>query len=161
MKALVVLVALAWMGTSCSGPTTSTDMVFDAAAEGPATFAQVQETIFDVSCASSGCHGRRAWPNLSAGQAYDNIVNVESSRGIALVKPGGPDNSYLYLKLLPDADIDGARMPPGGSYLTPDMLETVRAWIENGAPNDYVQQRRFQCRSAVHLYCGNLRPVLL
>ena len=66
MKALVVLVALVWMGTSCSGPTTSTDMVFDAAAEGPATFVQVQETVFDVSCALSGCHGDSAWPNLSA-----------------------------------------------------------------------------------------------
>lgn len=136
MKALVVLVALVWTGTSCSGPTTSTDMVFDSAVEGPATFAQVQETVFDVSCALSGCHRDSAWPNLSAGQAYNNIVNVESSRGIALVEPGDPDNSYLYLKLLADADIDGDRMPPGGPYLTPDALETVRAWIEKGAPND-------------------------
>ena len=136
MKTLVVLVALVWMGTSCSGPITSTDMVFDSVAEGPATFAQVQETIFDVSCALSGCHSDGAWPDLSAGQAYDNIVNVESSRSIALVEPGDPDNSYLYLKLLADADIDGSRMPPGGPYLTPDALETVRAWIENGAPND-------------------------
>ena len=136
MKALVVLVALVWMGASCSGPTTSTDMVFDSAAEGPATFAQVQETIFAVSCALSGCHGDSAWPNLSVGQAYDNIVDVESSRGIALVEPGDPDNSYLYRKLLADADIDGARMPPSGPYLTPDALETVRAWIEKGAPND-------------------------
>ena len=136
MKALIVLAALVWTGTSCSGPTTSTDMVFDAATEGPATFAQVQETIFDVSCALSGCHGDSAWPNLAAGQAYDNIVNVESSRGIALVEPGDPDNSYLYRKLLADADIDGVRMPLGGPYLTPDALETVRAWIEKGAPND-------------------------
>lgn len=136
MKALIALVALVFMGTSCSGPTTSTDMVFDSAAAGPATFAQVQETVFDVSCALSGCHGDSAWPNLSAGQAYDNIVDVESSRGIALVEPGDPDNSYLYHKLLADADIDGSRMPPGGPYLTPDALETVRAWIENGAPND-------------------------
>ena len=107
-------------------------MVFDAATEGPATFAQVQETIFDVSCALSGCHGDSAWPNLAAGQAYDNIVNVESSRGIALVEPGDPDNSYLYRKLLADADVDGVRMPLGGPYLIPDALETVRAWIEKG-----------------------------
>ena len=136
MKALIALVALVFMGASCSGPTTSTDMVFDASAEGLATFAQLQETVFDVSCALSGCHGDSAWPNLSVGQAYDNIVDVESSRGIALVEPGDPDNSYLYHKLLADADIDGSRMPPGGPYLTPDALETVRAWIENGAHND-------------------------
>lgn len=136
MKVFMVLVALACMGTACSGPTTSTEMVFDAAAQGPATFEQVQTTIFDVSCASSSCHAKSAWPNLSAGQAYDNIVGVESSRRIALVEPGDPDNSYLYRKLLADADIDGARMPPNGPYLTPAALETVRAWIEKGAPND-------------------------
>ena len=136
MKVSIVLVALVCMGTACSGPTTSTEMVFDAAVQGPATFEQVQTTIFDVSCASSGCHAKSAWPNLSAGQAYDNIVGVESSRGIALVEPGDPDNSYLYRKLLADADIDGARMPPNGPYLTPAALETVRAWIEKGAPND-------------------------
>ncbi len=136
MKALIVLVALVCMGISCSGPTTSADMVFDSVAEGPATFAQVQKTIFDVSCALSGCHGDSAWPNLSAGQAYDNIVDVESSRGLALVDPDDPDNSYLYRKLLADADIAGVRMPPNGPYLTPDALETVRTWIEKGAPND-------------------------
>lgn len=136
MKVSMVLVALVCMGTACSGPTTSTEMVFDAAVQGPATFEQVQTTIFDVSCALSGCHAKSAWPNLSAGQAYDNIVGVKSSRGIALVEPGDPDNSYLYRKLLADADIDGARMPPNRPYLTPAALETVRAWIEKGAPND-------------------------
>jgi len=136
MKMLVALVALACSGTSCSGPTTSTDMVFDAAAAEPATFAEVQETIFDLSCALSGCHVDAAWPNLSAGQAYDQIVEVASSRGIALVEPGDPDNSYLYRKLLADADITGVRMPPGGPYLTAAELEAVRAWFEKGAPND-------------------------
>ena len=48
MKALIVLAALVCTGTSCSGPTTSTDMVFDAATEGPATFAQVQDD--DIRC---------------------------------------------------------------------------------------------------------------
>lgn len=136
MKALTVLGALACLGAACSGPTTSTEMVFDAAGEGPAIFVQVQTTIFNGSCAISGCHAGSAWPNLSAGQAYDSIVAVESSRGIALVEPGDPDDSYLYRKLLADADIDGSRMPPGGPYLTPAELATVRAWIEKGAPND-------------------------
>lgn len=136
MKALTVLVALACLGTACSGPTTSTEMVFDSAGEGPATFVQVQTAIFNGSCAISGCHDGSAWPNLLAGQAYDNIVEVESSRGIALVEPGDPDDSYLYRKLLAAADIAGVRMPPGGPYLTPAALETVRVWIEKGAPND-------------------------
>lgn len=136
MRAIIVLVALVCAETSCSGPIASVDMVFDAAAAGPATFTQVQTTIFAVSCALSGCHDGSTWPNLSAGRAYDNIVDVESSRSLALVAPGVPDDSYLYRKLLADADIDGIRMPPGGPYLTSAALETVRTWIENGAPND-------------------------
>ena len=136
MKAPILLALLMVAGLACSDLTTSTDMVFDPPSEGPATFGQVQERVFDVSCASSGCHGGTAWPDLSAGKAYDNIVGVESSQGIPLVDPGRPDSSYLYLKLLPDAKISGDRMPLGGPYLEPATLETVYAWIEKGAPRD-------------------------
>jgi hypothetical protein len=136
MKAPILLALLMVAGLACSDLTTSTDMVFDPPSEGPATFGQVQERVFDVSCASSGCHGGTAWPDLSAGKAYDNIVGVESSQGIPLVAPGRPDSSYLYLKLLPDAEISGDRMPLGGPYLEPATLETVYAWIEKGAPRD-------------------------
>ena len=128
------LIALALILHSCADLTTSTDMVFDAAPEGPATFERVQATVFDVSCASSGCHDGSAWPDLSAGKAYGNIVNIESTRGMPLVYPGLPDSSYLYLKLLPDAPISGGRMPLGGPYLDAASLEIVRAWIERGAP---------------------------
>ena len=44
----------------------------------------MQTTIFEVSCASSGCHGGSAWPDLSA-EAYGNIVRVESTQGLPLV----------------------------------------------------------------------------
>ena len=131
-----LLLALAVIAAACSGLTTSTDMVFDSALEGPATFERVQTRIFDVSCAASGCHRAGVWPRLSAGQAYENIVDVESTQGLPLVYPGLPDSSYLYLKLLPDAEISGQRMPPGGPYLDAASLEIVRAWIERGAPRD-------------------------
>ena len=130
----LLLLTLTAIVAACADLTTSTDMVFDSSPQGPATFERVQTTVFDVSCASSGCHGGSAWPDLSAGKAYGNIVNVESSRGLPLVYPGLPDSSYLYLKLLPDAPISGGRMPLGGPYLDAASLEIVRAWIERGAP---------------------------
>ena len=129
-----VLLALAVIAAACSDLTTTTDMVFDSAPEGPATFERVQTRIFDVSCASSGCHGGSAWPDLSAGKAHGNIVDIESTQGLPLVYPGLPDSSYLYLKLLPEAPISGGRMPLGGPYLDEASLEIVRAWIERGAP---------------------------
>lgn len=138
VKASLPLALVMVAGLACSDLTTSTEMVFDPSSEGPATFERVQG-LFDVSCASSGCHGGQdwsAWPDLRAGNAYDNIVGVESSQGIPLVAPGRPDSSYLYLKLLPDAEISGDRMPLGGPYLEPSTLETVYTWIERGAPRD-------------------------
>ena len=135
MKKLL-LFPLAAIAAACADLTTSTDMVFDSSPEGPATFERVQTTVFNVSCASSGCHGGSAWPDLSAGKAYGNIVGVESTQGLSLVYSSRPDSSYLYLKLLPDAGISGERMPLGGPYLDAASLEIVRAWIERGAPAD-------------------------
>ena len=135
MKRSLLLVPVV-IAAACSDLTTTTDMVFDSAPEGLATFERVQTRIFDLSCASSGCHGGSAWPDLSSGKAYGNIVNVESTQGLPLVYPDFPDSSYLYLKLLPDAAVSGGRMPLGGPYLDAASLEIVRAWIEGGAPRD-------------------------
>lgn len=132
----LLLLTLTAIAVACADLTTSTDMVFDSSPRGPATFERVQTKIFDVSCASSGCHGGSAWPDLSAGKSYGNIVDVESSGGLPLVYPSRPDSSYLYLKLLPDAPVSGGRMPLGGPYLDAASLEIVRAWIERGAPSD-------------------------
>lgn len=129
-------VPLAVIAAACADLTTSTDMVFDSASGGPASFERVQTTVFDISCASSGCHGGGVWPDLSAGKAYGNIVNIESTQALPLVYPGLPDSSYLYLKLLPDAPISDGRMPLGGPYLDAASLEIVRAWIGRGAPRD-------------------------
>ena len=80
MKTPILLVLLAVLGTSCSRLTTKTDMVFDPLPDGPATFDLVQKTVFNGSCALSGCHGNNVSPDLSAGLSYANIVNVKSSR---------------------------------------------------------------------------------
>ena len=136
MKSLTLLLVLVVMGTSCSPLTTKTDMVFDPPPEGSATFGQVQKTVFDNSCALSGCHRNNVAPDLSVGRSYAAIVNVKSSRGMALVEPGDPDNSYLFLKIVADAKVSGRRMPPGGPYLTAEEIEVVRTWIERGAPDD-------------------------
>ena len=136
MKIHILLLLLAVLGTSCSRLTTKTDMVFDPLPEGPATFDLVQKTVFNGSCALSGCHRNNVAPDLSAGRSYAGIVNVKSSRGMALVEPGDADISYLYLKIIADAEISGRRMPPGGPYLAAEEIELVRAWIERGAPDD-------------------------
>jgi len=101
-----------------------------------ATFTEVQQQIFTASCAFSGCHGGSSpggsspqqGMDLRAGAAFANIVNVASSEKPSLdrIEPSDPDNSYLYLKVLGDSSISGARMPSGGAMLSQDLLDLLR-----------------------------------
>ncbi len=101
-------------------------------------FDMLIQPIFTTSCGFSGCHGGpnpQEELNLEPGQAYDEIVNVSSTRlpQWLLVQPGDPDASLLYVKVASDAPPDGARMPLGGS-LTAVEIQRLRDWIAAGAP---------------------------
>ncbi len=103
-----------------------------------ATFSDIQTTIFDQSCALSGCHGggsARGSLSLEAGSSYGNLVNVTSPNyGVVRVVPNDPNKSLLYLKVIGDANA-GGRMPPGGQ-LSQAAIDKIKEWIENGAKND-------------------------
>jgi hypothetical protein len=106
-----------------------------------ATFTAVQTQIFDQSCAFSGCHAGSAPAmemDLSAGQAYDNIVDVPSGEQPSLdrIEPNDPESSYLYLKVIGDPSISGGRMPLGNPPLDQNRIDLLRDWIERGAPDD-------------------------
>ncbi len=101
------------------------------------------QPIFTKSCAFSACH---AGPNpqeamdLSVGQSYGNIVGFPSNQvpRLSRLTPGDPDSSYIVLKLEGTAGGVGGlgtRMPLGGA-LTSQQIDTVRAWIAAGAPNN-------------------------
>ena len=100
------------------------------------TFSDIQNTIFDQSCAFSGCHANGAInPNLS-GNSHSNIVNKQSSTGMFLIKPNDPDNSYLLQKIIGSNVINGNRMPLNSSPLPQENIDALIEWINNGAPND-------------------------
>lgn len=104
-------------------------------AAGGYTLSQLQTDIFTPRC--SGCHPPTQGLDLSPGQTYGSTVNVPSSEVPSLmrVKPGDPDNSYLYRKIR-GVGISGARMPQGGPYLSQSDIDKVKGWIEAGAPNN-------------------------
>jgi hypothetical protein len=107
------------------------------------TFAADIQPIFSGSCATSGCH---ALPSanpankpmvLSAGQAYDNIVNVPSGQlpSMDRIEPGNPNLSYLIRKLEGthgQVGGSGSRMPIGNPLPTSTM-NTLRQWVSEGA----------------------------
>ena len=104
----------------------------------------IQEYIFDKSCANSVCHAAPANAgslNLTYGFSYDDLVGgvpqnpAAAAAGMKLVDPGNPDNSFLLAKLIgPTAPEQGARMPFGGGVLHSGKIDAIRQWIEAGAP---------------------------
>jgi hypothetical protein len=76
--------------------------------------------------------------SLRAGLAYDNLVGVPSAGApmFTRVVAGDADASYLIAKLegthLEMGGL-GAQMPLGGT-LDQDLIDEIRAWIDEGAP---------------------------
>ena len=87
-----------------------------------------------------GCHESeepKAKLVLGPGEGYGQLVGRRSVQvpKMALVEPGDPDASYLWLKLQHRAP-EGKGMPrtlTGAKKLRPTELELYRRWIEDGA----------------------------
>jgi len=113
-------------------------------AGGSATFATIQQKVFDATCATPSCHGAAAAAgglNLAAGSAYGNLVGISAANpaagaaGVLRVVPGDPDHSFLLQKLLGQIGAaEGSRMPLVGTPVSPANLDLIRRWIAAGAP---------------------------
>lgn len=125
------VVVLAWVGLALS-------MAASLAQTSGSSFSSAVQPIFDRKCAK--CHGmkdQKAKLNLSDGNAYAALVNVPSTEvpGMARVKPGDPEASYLWLKLEHRAP-KGSGMPKGfffAGHLNQQDMDTIKAWIAGGA----------------------------
>ena len=146
IRVLLLLLLAGLTGMACdeslsklAGPTPSLEP----------TFASVQKEIFEstdtagrvacVNCHTSTGRNPSAGMNLNHDVAYDQIVNVSSSRkpGAIRVIPGDPENSYLVHKIEGLSDIVGVRMPfSGPPYLTDGQILILKRWIANGAPRN-------------------------
>ena len=106
----------------------------------PLSFATHIQPLLHPTCTAFNCHGG-SFPqqglNLSPPGAYGELVNqLSTQRGtLFLVEPGDPENSYMYLKLLPCAfpNCIGSRMPRDRPPLPMAQLELIRTWIATGA----------------------------
>ncbi len=97
------------------------------------SFSNDVQPIFTQNCVS--CHPSSGNLDLRQGQAYDNLVNVPASgyNGTRVV-PNEPENSILYKKI-DGSGAYGSNMPLGGS-LSQSQVNTIKQWIEEGAPNN-------------------------
>jgi hypothetical protein len=99
--------------------------------------------IIDHVCDNSECHGLGsqqfdAFLAFSAGNEFTDIVNVPSTemKPMLRVKPGDPDNSYVYLKLHCEAGTYINACMPLGTQGNPVFAQIFHDWIEAGAPTD-------------------------
>ncbi len=138
-----------------AGPAADGARTSDAAT--PVFRAQVDQ-IVNFSCAIASCHGRAPGqghlflPKRQAADAgtglngdwYDQVVGVASQTDPAmlLVKPGDPANSWLVHKVGGDQCYFkdacamgncGDRMPQANLALDPADVETIVAWVREGA----------------------------
>ena len=87
-----------------------------------------------------GCHSaekHKAGLVLDKASGYKDLTTRMSVQvtDMPLVKPGDPDGSYLWLKLMHTAP-KGKGMPRtlfGSKKLPTDELELIKSWIETGA----------------------------
>ena len=110
------------------------------------TYHDIQDNIFDKSCANSVCHSppsNSADLNLSYGQSYQDLVNriprnsAAAAAGMKLIDPGNPENSFLLTKLMASENpAFGARMPFGMGALHSGKVDAIRTWIAAGAPRE-------------------------
>ena len=105
------------------------------------TLADIWESVFDVSCTASACHGEpnpQAELNLSTAElSGSNLIDVLSIQVTtkARVAPGDVAASYLYDKLTDQNIALGTTpMPQIGFPLCDAKILAVEAWIAEGAP---------------------------
>jgi len=101
------------------------------------------QPIFTARCAIGGCHTpaeNRIGLILADGYTYNSIVNVPSVHGAPLlrVKPGDHLNSFFWRVVQSDSTLHPGlpRMPLASQPLTPNMIQNIANWIDDGAPNN-------------------------
>jgi hypothetical protein len=126
-------------------PTGSTGMSATGAETGQ--FATQVRPFLDSTC--GGCHSAigpsaglvLGGMNITSAEVLDGLVGKKSTNGeYALIEPGAPERSWVYLKASGDSATvmctsacGRAKMPPSGSGLTATQLQALSKWIKDGA----------------------------
>jgi len=102
--------------------------------------ADIQVSVFDVSCTASSCHGGpnpREMLDLSTAELSEaTLIDVPSNQVAKdRVTPGDVSASYLYNKLTGQDIAQGTDpMPQLGFPLCEAKISAVETWIAAGAP---------------------------
>jgi len=113
-------------------------------------FQQQVLPILLSNCAMSGCHDDASHQDGVVLTSYEKVMNT------ADIRPGRPNDSELYERIMENDPED--RMPkPPRSPLTDQQKSLIRDWILQGAQNLSCQNL---CDSAVFSYSGAIRNII-
>ncbi|WP_417391721.1 DUF1549 domain-containing protein [Gimesia sp.] len=102
-----------------------------SAADKQVSFYQHIRPILQAQCA--GCHHPRNPEGEYVVTDFSHLLKGGESQTKAIV-PGKPDESYLVQLITPHGN--EAEMPKAKTPLSPDQIQLVRSWIQQGARND-------------------------
>lgn len=111
----------------------------DKGALGP-TLSSIQANVFSAICTQ--CHfgnNPAAGLNLQQGESYASLVGVKRRFDPEIRVVAGDAGSSFIIDKLEGISLGGSRgdrMPLGGPYLQPDVIDVIRHWIDAGAKND-------------------------
>lgn len=84
--------------------------------------------LITSNCAKSGCHDATGQDGVILTD-YNSIINTGE------VVPGNPGNSELY-ETITETDLSKRMPPPPEAALTVEQIQTIAAWITQGAQNN-------------------------
>ena len=90
-------------------------------------------------CNDSDCHGGNLNTTGYWLRTYQEMFDAgpeASALKICVIKPGAPDESYIYMKITGAPGISGERMPLEKAPMDPADVELMRVWILEGARNN-------------------------
>lgn len=101
-------------------------------------FSDIQLKVFDSECAVTGCHTASSHQGnltLESGKSYSSLVNIQSVLypQYKRVQPGDGINSLLVKILRGEVSL---RMPLNQPPLPSEVIDSIEAWINNGAQNN-------------------------
>ncbi|MDH4276105.1 MAG: hypothetical protein OEW08_13815 [Gammaproteobacteria bacterium] len=106
----------------------------------PRSFKNDVVPIFAASCSCHTSPSPDAELSLTAANAYQDLINVNSNdfgSKMPRVKPEDPEYSYLIAKLRGKGPYyRDPRMPKFGPYFSADRIKPIEDWITQGALNN-------------------------
>ena len=125
-------------------PDAGTDPTGDSLDCDNGAFAHIRREIFATSCATTSCHSSLAAKGgliLEGMTAYSQLYQMPATNEAASaahflrVRPGFPDDSFLYKKITGQLALgEGDRMPQIGLPQSDEDVNLIRRWIEAGSP---------------------------